>query len=255
MVSQLNTWVKSQFSIDEALGTEYFDFAVIWNNFVDAWNEDYSWVSGNLFGGTKVTLVKLEVSVQFPVSINIPFFGDIDFWDAIITFMYWKLIPSVTLLGFSIPVGPFGYWISRNARVPFFGSDDIFKLQQSGATKFGNLNPGFTVKDASYDMSKFWILGNLMKMLGTRGIALLMQLIFFINRYRQPKMDDIILRISPSGASLKFDDDTELSIREEMNYMINYVLHYMKYNLDPFHNTYPASPDNEAMKEEPDIGD
>lgn len=254
MTSGLVTWLKDDFSIDEAVDTEYFNLTTVWNDFVDAWNEDYDWVSGNLFGGTKITLVKLEVNVEVPININIPFFGDIGLWDFVISFMYFKTVGMVTVFGFSLPIGVMFYWITKDIRVPFFGSDDLIPLVQSGPTKFGGINPGFTVKDASYDITKFWILAKLMKMIGPRGIALLMQAIFFINSYRQPKLKDVILRISPSGSSFKFDDDSELSLNEKLNWMINYVDAYMAFLLDPLGIPRPQVLTDEELKEEPNIG-
>lgn len=252
MPSLLNTWLKQDFELTDAFETEYMDITEIWNDFVDAWNEDFDWITGNLFGGTKVTLTKLEgVAINVPVSLNMPFFGDIDFWDFVHSVMWYKLTGNFTIFGFTVPVGVVGYWLLRGTRVPFFGTDTIFKLSQSEATKFGELNPGFTFKDLSYDMSKAWILMTLMKMLGSRGVSLLMQLVFQINRYRQPKMSDIIMRISPSGSSLKFDDDTELSSREELNYITNMIKEVLLYIIDPYKNPLPQA--SAVTTDEPDI--
>ena len=136
-------------------------------------------------------------------------------------------------------------------RVPWFGTDRELKLVQSEPSKFGGLNPGVTFKDVSYDMSKFWIFANILKILGPKAVALIMEALYRINRYREPKMKDIILRISPEGASMKFDDDEELSIIEKINYEVNFIKEVLLYVIDPYSNPLPRA--EAVTTEEPSI--
>ena len=92
-MTQITDWIKDEFRVSNAIDTEFMDITANWNDFVDAWNEDFDWVAGSLFGGTKLTLVKVDAFyTQVPMSLNIPFFGDFDFWDFIIHIMYFKLV-------------------------------------------------------------------------------------------------------------------------------------------------------------------
>lgn len=256
MVSVLNQWIKDQFGLTEASGNEdYISLTDVWNDLVDAWNDDFDWVSGTLFHGTKITLTKIEgVDIQVPKNLNIPIIGDFDIWDLLYHIMWFKLTPTVSVIGIPIPTGNLIYQITRNINVPFVGTGELIPIPQSGTTYHSNQSGHFTFKDLSHDIFRMWVVKTLVSVLGPKGLALIMQLVLFINRWREPKMKDIVLRLIPEGGSLKFDDDTELSIREELNYVVNYINQVLLYLMDPSHTVRPTLMSTEAMKGEPNIG-
>lgn len=257
MGSLTKTWFKNQLCLTEAVTPDRVDVTELWNAMCESWNEDFDYLANFFVSGSQLKLTPVESGkhIYIPLKINMPFFGDFDLYDLVFGYFWYKHLPNLHLHGYPVLNGLFAYFVLRNTRVPFFGNDQIMQVPQTGnATKFGGLTVGFTFKDISYDIVRIWLVGQGVKVLGPRLANALMVLLNLASNYYKPKISWVIDRIKPVGADRKPDDDTELTIREELNYVVNYVKRTMLYLLDPFHNGIPVDLDDDTLKEEPDIG-